>query len=54
VLEGEPEGRQRPGSRAIYIHKASLKFLEEICEGLSRELAAHRPVWPAKRTFYRG
>lgn len=54
VLEGEPEGRQRPGSRAIYIHKATLKFLEEICEGLGRELAAHGLVWPTKRTFYRG
>ncbi|HEX2910123.1 MAG TPA: FAD-dependent monooxygenase [Chloroflexia bacterium] len=54
VLEGEPEGRQRPGSRAIYIHKATLKFLEQICAGLGRELADHGLVWPTKRTFYRG
>ncbi len=54
VLEGEPEGRQRPGSRAIYIHKATLKFLDQICEGLGQELAAQGLVWPTKRTFYRG
>src|SRR5436309_2297185 len=54
VLEGEAEGRLRPGSRAIYIHKATLKLLEQTWEGLGRELASHGLVWPTKRTLYRG
>lgn len=54
VLEGEAEGRVRPGSRAIYIHKATLQILEQIQAGLGYELAAHGLVWPTKRTFYRG
>lgn len=54
VLEAEAEGRLRPGSRAIYIHKATLKLLEEVSPGLGREIASHGLVWPTKRTLYRG
>jgi 3-(3-hydroxy-phenyl)propionate hydroxylase len=54
VLEREAEGRQRPGSRAIYIHKATLKLLEQTRKNLGWELAAAGLVWPTKRTFYRG
>ena len=54
VLEAEPEGRARPGSRAIYMHKATLQLLEQISPGLGWELASHGVVWPTKRTFWRG
>ncbi|MEB3100051.1 FAD-dependent monooxygenase [Ferviditalea candida] len=54
ILEAEPEGRMRPGSRAIYIHKATLKLLEEISPGLGFKLAQRGLVWPLKRTLFRG
>jgi 3-(3-hydroxy-phenyl)propionate hydroxylase len=54
LLEAESEGRARPGSRAIFVHKASLQLLEQVSPGLGWELAAHGLVWPTKRTFWRG
>src|SRR5690349_6432475 len=54
ILEAESEGRARPGSRAIYVHKATLQLLEQISPGLGWELASHGLVWPTKRTFWRG
>lgn len=54
VLEADPEDRPRPGSRAIYVHRASLELLERIHPGLGREIGAEGVVWPAKRTFWRG
>ncbi|HZR41889.1 MAG TPA: FAD-dependent oxidoreductase [Ktedonobacteraceae bacterium] len=54
LLEAEPEGRSRPGSRAIFIHRASLQLLEQIRPGLGREIASHGLVWPTKRTMWRG
>src|ERR1051326_5790788 len=54
VLEAEPEGRSRPGSRAIFVHKESLKFLEDLQPGLGMEIASHGLVWPTKRTFWKG
>ncbi|WP_303802830.1 FAD-dependent monooxygenase [Alicyclobacillus macrosporangiidus] len=54
VLEAEPEGRLRPGSRAIFVHNATLKLLEEVFPGLGFTLATHGVVWPVKRTLFRG
>src|SRR5215467_2311171 len=54
VLEAEPQNRIRPGSRAIFIHRASLMVLERIQPGLGRELNTHGLTWQTKRTFYRG
>lgn len=54
ILEAEPQGRPRPGSRAIYIHKATLTLLEQIRPNLGFTLAQNGIVWPAKRTMYRG
>lgn len=54
VLEAEPEGRPRPGSRGIYYHNATLKLWEEIFPGLGFRIAAKGVVWPVKRTLYRG
>jgi 3-(3-hydroxy-phenyl)propionate hydroxylase len=54
ILEAESEGRARPGSRAIFVHKASLQLLEQMSPGLGWALAARGLVWPTKRTFWRG
>jgi len=54
VLEAEPEDRLRPGSRAIYTHRASLELLERMRPGLGWKLARGGLVWSAKRTFWRG
>lgn len=54
VLEAEPEGRERPGSRAIFTHKASLAALEAISPGLGFALARDGIVWSTKRTYFRG
>src|ERR1700722_4324153 len=40
VLEAEPEGRQRPGSRAIVMAPWSWWRLEEILPGLGQRLGA--------------
>jgi 3-(3-hydroxy-phenyl)propionate hydroxylase len=54
LIEAEPENRQRPGSRAIYIHGATLKLLERIKPGLGWAFVRHGLVWPTRRTTYRG
>jgi 3-(3-hydroxy-phenyl)propionate hydroxylase len=54
VLEAEPEDTIRPGSRAIYVHRASLELLERAHPGLGRTIAVQGLVWPAKQTFWRG
>ena len=54
VMEADSFGRPRPGSRAIYLHSASLKLLEETSEGLGFTLARNGIIWPVKRTFYKG
>jgi 3-(3-hydroxy-phenyl)propionate hydroxylase len=52
VLEAEVEGRNRQGSRAIFVHKESLRLLEGIRPGLGRTIARQGLVWPVKRTFW--
>ncbi|MEI4803560.1 NAD(P)/FAD-dependent oxidoreductase [Bacillus sp. FJAT-51639] len=54
VMEADPFDRPRPGSRAIYLHSASLNLLEETAEGLGFTLARNGIIWPVKRTFYKG
>ena len=54
VLEKEPQGRLRPGSRAIFTHKASLQIFEQLSPGLGEMLAHEGIVWPVKRTYFRG
>lgn len=54
ILEQRPENSERPGSRAIYLHKETLKLLESIDSGLGFRLAKSGLVWPTKRTLYNG
>lgn len=54
IIEAEEEGRVRAGSRAIYLHRETLKLLESIYAGLGFTLSNIGIVWPVKKTFYRG
>jgi 3-(3-hydroxy-phenyl)propionate hydroxylase len=54
VLEAGTADRVRPGSRAIFIHGASIRLLDELRPGLGRELADGGLIWLTKRTLYRG
>lgn len=54
VLEADPEDRDRPGSRAIYVHGSTMRTLERIHPGLGEKLAEAGLVWPTRRTLWRG
>ena len=54
VVEAGDQSRVRPGSRAIFIHRASLQVLDRIKPGLGHELNRHGLTWQTKRTLYRG
>lgn len=54
VIESKEKDAPRPGSRAIFIHGASLKLLEETSRGLGYEIAKNGVIWPVKRTLFRG
>lgn len=54
VLEAGGRDRPRPGSRAIFVHGATLEVLDRSSPGLAGELAGHGLVWQTKRTFYAG
>ena len=54
VVEAGTADRVRPGSRAIFIHGASIRLLDGLRPGLGRELADHGLIWLTKRTLYRG
>lgn len=54
LLEAEPAGRTRPGSRALFVHGDSLRILERMSPGLGTVIAADGVVWRRRRTSYRG
>ncbi|MGH8976257.1 MAG: FAD-dependent oxidoreductase, partial [Acidimicrobiia bacterium] len=54
VLEAEPEDRNRPGSRAIFVHRESLELLDAWVPGLGRRVAGAGLVWPTRRSTFRG
>ncbi len=54
VIEAGAQDRVRPGSRAIFIHRATLSVLERIQPGLGMELNRHGLAWQTKRTLYAG
>jgi 3-(3-hydroxy-phenyl)propionate hydroxylase len=54
VVEAGAADRVRPGSRAIFIHGASMRLLEGVRPGLGMALADHGLIWLTKRTLYRG
>jgi 3-(3-hydroxy-phenyl)propionate hydroxylase len=54
VLEAEPADRVRPGSRALFVHRESLRLLDLARPGLASTIAGHGVVWRTRRTLYRG
>jgi 3-(3-hydroxy-phenyl)propionate hydroxylase len=54
VVEAGAQERVRPGSRAIFIHGASMQLVEGLSPGLGHRLADHGLIWLTKRTLYRG
>ncbi|MFC6725275.1 FAD-dependent monooxygenase, partial [Halobium palmae] len=54
VLEADPKDRDRPGSRAIYVHGSTLRTLERNRPGLGETLADAGMVWPTRRTLFGG
>jgi 3-(3-hydroxy-phenyl)propionate hydroxylase len=54
ILEADPEDRDRPGSRAIYVHKDTLRTLETSSPGLGHRLVENGLVWDTRRTLFRG
>ncbi|WP_018924915.1 FAD-dependent monooxygenase [Salsuginibacillus kocurii] len=54
LIEADPLDRPRPGSRAIYLHNATLKLLESTYEDLGFTIAKNGIVWPVKKTLFKG
>ncbi|WP_261568424.1 FAD-dependent monooxygenase [Frankia gtarii] len=54
VLDRRVQGTVRPGSRAAYLHGASLRALEQLRPGLGQEIADHGVMWATKRSYWAG
>ncbi|CQH56870.1 FAD-dependent oxidoreductase (homolog to geranylgeranyl reductase) [Halobacterium hubeiense] len=54
ILEADPKDRERPGSRAIYVHKDTLRTLENASPGLGHRLVDNGMIWSTRRTLFRG
>jgi len=54
VVEAGAADRIRPGSRAIFLHKVTLKLFERIHPGLGWALVRRGLMWRTKRTLFRG
>ncbi|MFD0394106.1 FAD-dependent monooxygenase [Streptomyces nogalater] len=52
VLERRTESTVRPGSRAAYLHGASLRELERLSPGLGHEIAGRGVMWATKRSYW--
>lgn len=54
VLEADPRERERPGSRALFVHRETLALLDGMCPGLAAEITSYGSTWRTRRTLYRG
>ncbi|MEW1718318.1 FAD-dependent oxidoreductase [Streptomyces sp. NPDC093109] len=54
LLEADPQGRQRPGSRALFVHRESLRLLDGMRPGLADTITSYGSTWQTRRTLYRG
>ncbi|MFI8894638.1 FAD-dependent monooxygenase [Streptomyces paradoxus] len=54
LLEADPEERERPGSRALFVHRETLGLLDGMLPGLAAEITAFGRTWHTRRTLYRG
>jgi 3-(3-hydroxy-phenyl)propionate hydroxylase len=54
LLEADPEDRERPGSRALFVHRETLRLLDGMSPGLAAEITEYGRTWHTRRTLYRG
>ena len=54
LLEADPADRERPGSRALFVHRETLRLLDAMSPGLAEEITAYGRTWRTRRTLYRG
>ncbi|MEU2908767.1 FAD-dependent monooxygenase [Streptomyces massasporeus] len=54
LLEADPRERERPGSRALFVHRETLALLDAMLPGLAAEITAYGRTWHTRRTLYRG
>ncbi|QOV36093.1 FAD-dependent monooxygenase [Streptomyces ferrugineus] len=54
LLEADPKDRERPGSRALFVHRETLGLLDGMRPGLAAEITSYGRTWHTKRTLYRG
>lgn len=54
LLEAESKDRERPGSRALFVHRETLALLDGMCPGLAAEITGYGQTWRTRRTLYRG
>ena len=54
LLEADPEDRERPGSRALFVHRETLGLLDGMLPGLADEITSFGRTWQTRRTLYRG
>ncbi|WAX81239.1 FAD-dependent monooxygenase [Streptomyces sp. KMM 9044] len=54
LLEAQPRTAVRPGSRAIFVHRATLDHFDRISRGLGDRVCAQGLVWRTKRTLWAG
>ncbi|MGI3203995.1 FAD-dependent monooxygenase [Streptomyces sp. GLT-R25] len=54
LVEADPQGRERPGSRALFVHKETLQLLEGMRPGLAARITSYGRTWQTSRTLYRG
>ncbi|MCQ9130173.1 FAD-dependent monooxygenase [Streptomyces hilarionis] len=54
LLEADAEDRARPGSRALFVHRETLRLLDGMRPGLAAQITAFGRTWRTRRTLYRG
>ncbi|MFI6852101.1 FAD-dependent monooxygenase [Streptomyces sp. NPDC050416] len=54
LLEAEPEDRERPGSRALFVHRETLGLMDAMRPGLAATITSYGRTWHTRRTLYRG
>ncbi|MFF4251229.1 FAD-dependent monooxygenase [Streptomyces sp. NPDC001663] len=54
LLEADSKDRERPGSRALFVHRETLALLDGMQPGLAEEITSYGRTWQTKRTLYRG
>ncbi|MEV1069112.1 FAD-dependent oxidoreductase [Streptomyces sp. NPDC050263] len=54
LVEADPKDRERPGSRALFVHRETLGLLDGMCPGLAAEITSYGRTWHTRRTLYRG